>query len=292
MEIFKRLFARRETENPPADSNFEWVAGATDVGRQRSNNEDYFLISPKKNLHIVADGMGGHNAGEVASLNAAEAVNRHFSAGLLEQLGSDGEKISSEMIACLQTANEKLLEMGRTTSAYRGMGCTIVVALIRDDTLHLCHVGDARAYVDDGQGMKLLTTDHSKVMSLVEAGQMTMEEARQSPLKNELNQAIGSPVPIVPDYAAHALKRGDKVLLCSDGLWDMLSDEEIHGLLREEKPPKALCEELVGRANNAGGHDNIAVVVVEHRAQVAGFEDSEDTGSADAASDPRDKHSQ
>ena len=102
-------------------------------------------------------------------------------------------------------------------------------------------------------------------MDLVQAGQMTLEEARQSPLKNELTQAIGSPLGIIPDYNYTALKNGDKALLCSDGLWDMLADEEIYRIVNQAQPAKSICEELVLKANDAGGHDNITVVLFEYR---------------------------
>lgn len=267
MKFLNKIFGFQARENKPAAEISEMIFGVTDVGKERTNNEDYFLISPKKNLHIVADGMGGHNAGEIASVNAVEAVNDYFTEELLSQIEGDSKKIKIEMHASLLEANQKILEMAATNNAYHGMGCTIVVALIYGDALHLCHVGDARAYVCDAAEIQLLTTDHSKVMDLVKAGQMTMEEARTSPLKNELSQAIGSPEPIVPEYNYYNLKDRDKVLLCSDGLWDMLSDEEIYEIVRQKKPAKMLCEELVKMANDAGGHDNITVVVIEHRVQ-------------------------
>jgi PPM family protein phosphatase len=263
MKLLKKIFGFNDRPAQPANV-MEWTFGATDVGKERTNNEDYFLISPKKSLYIVADGMGGHNAGEVASLNAVEAVNEYLAAELLYRVEVDGEQLAAEMQAALQQANRKLLEMAGTNADYRGMGCTIVVALIIGNDLHLCHVGDARAYAGSKEAIKLLTTDHSKVMDLVKAGQMQMEEARTSPLKNELNQAIGSPMPIEPEYTHYALKDRDKVLLCSDGLWDMLTDEDIHKILLQAKPVKALCEELIASANEAGGHDNITVVVIEH----------------------------
>jgi PPM family protein phosphatase len=262
MKLFRKIFGTKA--QPTHRLTWRLDVRATDVGKERTNNEDYFLISPKKSLYIVADGMGGHNAGEVASLNAVEAVNEYLAPELLYRVEVDGEQLSAEMKAALQQANRKLLEMAGTNAEYRGMGCTIVVALIAGNDLHLCHVGDARAYASSEEAINLLTTDHSKVMDLVKAGQMSLEEARTSPLKNELNQAIGSPMPIDPEYTHYALQDRDKVLLCSDGLWDMLADEEIHKILLQGKPAKALCEELIAAANQAGGHDNITVVVIEH----------------------------
>ncbi len=282
MKFLKKLFGDRDAQDSTAEDLSNLIYGATDVGKERTNNEDYFLVNRKKNLHIVADGMGGHNAGEVASSNATETINDYFTSELLSRIRGDDKDIESEMKQSLLAANQKILEMAEENEAYRGMGCTVVTALIFEDALHLCHVGDARAYVCSAAGIQLLTTDHSKVMSLVEAGQMTLEEARTSPLKSELSQAIGSPVPIAPDYTYYLLKDMDKVLLCSDGLWDMLSDEEIYEIVRHKKPAKTLCEELVTMANDAGGHDNITVVVIEHRVQK---EFSETKDSADSPGD-------
>jgi len=265
MSILKKLFGGRGGQDSQAEDLFESVHGLTDVGLDRDNNEDYFLVDPLKNLFIVADGMGGHNAGEVASLNATEAVNDHLTPKILAEIKGDRIKINDELNDCLYIANQKILDMAENNVSCQGMGCTLVVALVERGALHTGHVGDARAYLCDANGINLLTTDHSKVMELVEAGQMTLEEARQSPLKNELSQAIGSPLPIIPDYNFTALKNGDKVLLCSDGLWDMLADEEICRIVNQAQPAKSICEELVKKANDAGGHDNITVVVFEYR---------------------------
>jgi protein phosphatase len=265
MNILKKLFGGRGREELPAEDLFLSVHGTTDVGMERDNNEDYFLINLPKNLFIVADGMGGHNAGEVASLNATEAVNDHFTPEILADIKGDKIKINDELNDCLYIANQKILSMAENNASYQGMGCTLVVALVETGALHLGHVGDTRAYLCNGNGINLLTTDHSKVMALVKAGQMTLAEARLSPMKNELSQAIGSPVPIEPDYNYHALKNGDKILLCSDGLWDMLADEEIYAVVNQVQPAKSICEELIKRANDAGGHDNITVVLLEYR---------------------------
>jgi PPM family protein phosphatase len=263
MKFLKKIFDFKSPAAQPTDVT-DRMFGATDVGMVRTNNEDYYLLSPMKSLYIVADGMGGHNAGEVASLNAVEAANEYLAPELLCRIEEDGGRVASLMKAALHHANRKLLELAETNAEFRGMGCTIVVALIIGNDLHLCHVGDARAYDSNEDGIKLLTTDHSKVMDLVKTGLMQMEEARTSPFKNELSQAIGSPAPIEPEYTFCALKDQDKVLLCSDGLWDMLSDEKIHEIILQKKPAKTLCEELIAAANRAGGHDNITAVVIEH----------------------------
>jgi protein phosphatase len=238
--------------------------GETDVGKVREANEDYFLVNPDKRLYIVSDGMGGHNAGEVASMNATESVNNYFSTELLSEMRGDDEKIKNVMINALLNAHKEITDMAKSNATYTGMGCTLVVAWIDGDVLHLCHVGDSRAYMCNNSGIQLLTTDHSYVMSLVAESKMTMEEARVSPLKNELSQAIGASIEIEPDYNRYSIKNGDKILLCSDGLWDMLSDEEIYEILRNTTPVTTICQELIHKANQAGGHDNVTAVVIRH----------------------------
>ncbi|MDM8516580.1 Stp1/IreP family PP2C-type Ser/Thr phosphatase [Desulfobacterales bacterium HSG16] len=259
MNLFKRLFSRSDRQDQS-----ERVYGATDVGRVRSGNEDYFLIRQKKNLLIASDGMGGHNAGEVASQKASESVDTYFDSKLVAQILGDENTIMDEMKSSLLYAHQQVLEMAREKVEYRGMGCTIVIALIDQNTLHLCHVGDARAYVCDKKQMKLLTKDHSVVMSLVDKGDMTLEEARTSPMKNELTQAIGGPGAMTPSYNRYELKPDERLLMCSDGLWDMLSDQEIFDIIRPATSIKTVCENLIEQANQAGGKDNITVVMAEH----------------------------
>jgi protein phosphatase len=247
--------------------------GATDVGRERSANEDYFRIIPEKCLYIVADGMGGHAAGDVASLNAAQTVDTYFSRQLLLEIQDDDNKIRKSIVESLLKAHKEILRMAESKRHYEGMGCTIVTAYIQENSLHLGHVGDARAYVCNHSGIKLLTTDHSFVMDLVTKGKMTLEEARISPMKNRLNQAIGAATAITPDYGHYILEEGDRVLLCSDGLWDMLSDEQMHQAIMQDQPAKIICENLINMANKAGGHDNITAVVIIYKKGSAEDED-------------------
>lgn len=265
MNLLRKLFGGRYKKESPVEDLIGSIHGLTNVGMARENNEDYLLINRAKNLFIVADGMGGHNAGEVASMNATVAVNEYFSHEILSEIKGDRIKINDELNDCIYAANQKILDMAKKESGLEGMGCTLVVALLERGALHTCHVGDTRVYLSNENGLKLLTTDHSKVMDLVKSGQITLEEARHSPLKNQLNQAIGSPLPIIPDYNFSELTNGDRVLLCSDGLWDMLSDDKIYQIVKKSQSAKSICEELVNSANDAGGHDNITVVLFEYR---------------------------
>lgn len=247
------------------DNAGDRIYGATHVGRKRKGNEDFFLIHIEKNLFIAADGMGGHNAGEVASLNAVKHINQYFSFKLLAEITGDGDMIQQRMIDSVAGANRKLRQMARDNAAYRGMGCTVVMGLIEGNDLHLCHVGDSRAYLCNRSGIQLLTTDHSYVMSLVASGKMTPDEARKSNMKNELTQAIGAVQTVKPDYNCYGLRDGDRLLLCSDGLWDMLSDEEIYRTTMKHRSAKWICDELIEKANEAGGKDNITAVLVIHK---------------------------
>jgi protein phosphatase len=239
--------------------------GVTDVGRERQVNEDYFLIRPEKHLYIVADGMGGHNAGDVASKEATNIADIYLTEKILEKVRGNNRRIRETIIKSLLHAHRKILDMADQNEKYEGMGCTIVAALILDNCLHLCHVGDARAYLSNDNGITLLTRDHSYVMELVQKGKLTIEEARVSPLKNKLNQAIGASKNINPDYKHCELKEGDKILLCSDGLWDMLSDDEMQAVMKQNKPLHSICKALIKKANDAGGHDNITAIVIHYK---------------------------
>lgn len=241
------------------------VFGMTDRGKERPDNEDYFRIVPEKSLYIVADGMGGHTAGEIASLNASQTVDNYLSHKKIIKIQGDDNKIREAIINSLVNAHSEILRMAKGNPNYKGMGCTIVVAIILGKSLYLGHVGDARAYVINDSGVKVLTTDHSFVMGLVEKGKMTMEEARLSPLRNRLNQAIGATADIKPGFGHHSLLEGDRIILCSDGLWDMLTEDQMYYAIMQDQPAKKICENLITMANDAGGHDNITAVVIIYK---------------------------
>ena len=226
MKLLKKLL-----ESSQKETLMKMAYGTTDVGKSRTMNEDYFWVNPDKNLFIVADGMGGHNAGDVASKNATQIVDAYLTPDLLSEIRDNIRKIRETMIKSLLHAHTEILEMAGKNPDCEGMGCTIVVALIFNNSLHLGHVGDARVYLCNETGITLLTIDHSFVMELVQKGKLSIEEARISPMKNKLNQAIGASKPINPDYKHCTLKEGDKIILCSDGLWDMLTEQEMYTVL-------------------------------------------------------------
>jgi protein phosphatase len=239
------------------------ACGLTDAGLRRENNEDCFSILADRNIFIVADGMGGHNAGEVASAKAVKALDSYFASEMVELMRNDQTKIKKQMETAFLEVNENIFAMSKENPDYAGMGCALIMAFIDGNSLHTCHVGDVRCYVCNPSDILQLTNDHSEVGELVRAGKMTADEARRSEYKNIITQAIGGSRTVMPEYQSYVLKERDRVILCSDGLWDMLSDEEIQMVVTEKPNPSETCKELIERANAAGGMDNITVVVIE-----------------------------
>jgi serine/threonine protein phosphatase PrpC len=259
----------------------ERAFGITDIGKIRENNEDYFLIDKDKQLYIISDGMGGHNAGEIASLNATKMVYAHFSLELIARIKRDNQQIRDEIVESIKEAHQKILEMSDSNPEYKGMGCTIVVALLIDDFLHVGHIGDSRAYLSDQKNISLITTDHTYVMELVKAGKMSIDDIRTSNIKNHLSQALGAPISIAPDYSRHQLKPNNKILLCTDGLWDNISDREIFTILNQNKPKPQICKDFVRKAIKRGGFDNITAVIIEYYPPEVKVEDKEPVAGND-----------
>lgn len=237
--------------------------GTTDVGLQRDNNQDSFLLLHRMDIYIVADGMGGHNAGEVASLNTVKIMGKYFNSRCVLEMKRRKE-IKEKLVYAVLMTHDQIMEMGKTKAEYTGMGSTVAVSFIHQNVLHTCHVGDSRVYVINPSGITQITSDHSTVAELVRQGKITREEARHSSIKNEVTQALGISLSSGPEYnRTYELNEGDVVLLCSDGLWDMLSDEEIRNIVMEENTMKDACNKLIQQANAAGGEDNITAILVQ-----------------------------
>ncbi len=243
--------------------------GRTDVGRVRKHNEDSFDLDDRMQLYVVADGMGGHIHGEVASRIAVEAVHEF----ILESSGRDGTlpigydpgllHHSNRLKRSVHTAHEQLLSAIREDETLFGMGTTVVSALVDENVLTLAHVGDSRAYRLRGEYLEQLTQDHTWVNEQVLAGYLSEEQARIHPLKNVVTRALGSESAIVVDVLETDVRLGDLVLLCSDGLTAMLSDAEIRERLVAEDPLAERCRGLIEEANARGGVDNVTVVLLE-----------------------------
>ena len=253
------------TEQRRLASPADHLCAITDVGRVRDHNEDTFYISADARVLIVADGMGGHAAGEVASALAVQTVADFFTPERQQALAAGTEPIQPLLMQALEAAHRQVRDTSQTREGCRNMGTTLILAYIQGDYLYTCHVGDVRCYMQTPAGLEQITQDHSVVGTLVQAGKLTPEEARRHPQKNEIFQAIGLAYGIVPEVNTRALAYGDRVLLCSDGLWEGLSDEEVRTILAWDGSTRQRAIQLVDRANALGGTDNITVVLYEHQ---------------------------
>jgi PPM family protein phosphatase len=248
-----------------------WVVphacGQTDRGRVRANNEDAYLIAPRRGLYVVADGMGGHRAGEVASRETVACLDGYFTKDRLRGLRLGAQPIREELIDAVRQAHARIKALSSERDAVRGMGCTLVVALVLRDVLHLAHVGDARAYLIRPREIALATIDHTPAGMMISNGLLTPAQARLSPLKHQLMQAVGVGETITPGYREVRLQPTDRVLLCSDGVWGMLSDVYIWRAVAHNRQPARACRQLVRWANQVGGRDNITAVVFSQDAR-------------------------
>ncbi|MDR1101730.1 MAG: Stp1/IreP family PP2C-type Ser/Thr phosphatase [Clostridiales bacterium] len=227
------------------------IIGHTDIGSHRKDNQDAFYISPTHNFAVVADGMGGHNGGEVASNAAVTAIRTR-----LETRDIIPESdVCEELKWAIELANEIVHELG--TNELNGMGTTVVVCYLIDNIAYIANVGDSRAYKITADGMEQITSDHSMVNSLLETGKITSNQADMHPQKNVLTRAVGTDRTVDVDTFRASIKKGDCLLLCTDGLTNAISDFEIEQLIRAETTPKTLCE----LASKRYGKDNITTVI-------------------------------
>ncbi len=230
--------------------------GMTDLGSSRLRNEDRFSIEREAGLFIVADGMGGHRHGEVASELTVEEIRRHL--GVSPPREDMGERLD----AAVRSAHDRLVQAIREDPSLSGMGTTVVVMLLDGETALIGHVGDSRAYRLREDRLELLTEDHTWVNEQVAAGVLSTSQARNHPLRNVVTRAVGGGGEVVVDVQRVRTRPGELYLLCSDGLTGMLSDAEIAATLRRETSLDERCRDLVRLANERGGLDNITVVLL------------------------------
>jgi PPM family protein phosphatase len=243
-------------------------AGKTDTGRKRLKNEDSIGLFDDLGLYIVADGMGGHAAGEVASRIAVEAIRDSVKEN--PDKSTDRASGATEAAAGLRLqeaigfANSEVLRQAEADPKLGGMGTTVVAALLSRDALSIAHVGDSRIYMFRGNELNRLTRDHSIVEDMVAAGQITALQARTHPFRNVVTRALGTKDAVEADISRLDPKPGDVVLLCSDGLTGMLEDAAIAKILDANiGSPFSSAEALVKAANDAGGDDNVSVVLLK-----------------------------
>jgi PPM family protein phosphatase len=225
-------------------------AGRTDVGRQRSANEDSLIVNPP--LFAVADGMGGAKAGEVASALAVEAV---------EGAEQSNEPAEARLAGIVRDANRRIYDLAVADESRRGMGTTLTLAMLHGDEVSLAHVGDSRAYRLRGNELEQLTRDHSLVAELERSGQITAEAAEHHPQRSIITRALGPEPEVEVDTYTLAGREGDLFMICSDGLTSMITDDEVASILRSSSSLDEAAEALVRAANQSGGKDNITVIL-------------------------------
>ena len=231
-----------------------------DVGRKREVNQDYIFVSNEPlgnlpNLLIVADGMGGHRAGDFASRYAVETLK--------EDLANSTEDGPEAMIRkAIQSANQKLIEAARQDARLEGMGTTLVVATVIEHTLYFANVGDSRLYLLHDT-IKQLSKDHSFVQEMVRLGGIDAEEAKHHPDKNIITRAVGAREKVEVDFFEYRLQRGDMILMCTDGLSNMVEDEDMFDIVKGARDIVEAVQMLIEKANSNGGRDNIGVVMAE-----------------------------
>lgn len=243
------------------------TAGRTDIGRIRSVNEDRAFVLPESNglvVAVVADGMGGHQAGDIASQMAIEKIQEELSR--LPHTSSLEERQDAVKIA-VEAANEHVYRHAAEREQFHGMGTTVVVAVATADQLVIGHIGDSRAYLADGERLAQLTEDHSLVNELVRSGQLTREEANNHPRRNVLTRALGTETRVQVDVHAFEWEPGDILLMCSDGLSGLVDRDSLYGIVRSDDTLDRKVDLLVERALDAGGDDNITVVLIENNPQ-------------------------
>lgn len=271
-----------ESDQPPGAAVRVRLFARTDVGQVREHNEDNFLVADLSRksrglleanrttavgqhgtLFAVCDGMGGAAAGEVASQMAVDIIYERMVDGLDGAAAVERNELARRLVRAIETAGFTIFSEAKNDRSRRGMGTTVTGAALVDDHLFLGQVGDSRGYILRGDKLVQVTRDQSLVNQLIEAGQLTEEEAETFEHNNIILQALGTSDTVQVDLTYVELRKGDTLLLCSDGLSGMVRFEEMREILRSSKEPLDLCKQLTDRANAAGGHDNITVIIVQ-----------------------------
>ena len=245
------------------------VAGKTDVGCVRTNNEDNFGYSTRQGIFVVCDGMGGQAAGEVASKMGVDVVLNYFSEsgknGSYPAVGNQVEGVSDRanaLASAIHLANQAIHEAAAEHAGHKGMGSTIVSVLIKDDFISVAHVGDSRIYLLRNGELQQLTNDHSLVMEQVRRGMITREEAEKSEMQNIIIRALGPEEKVEPDLDDLMAQEGDLLLLATDGLTKLVNDAKIRDTLMAAPSLERACDELIAAAKSAGGDDNVTCVLL------------------------------
>jgi serine/threonine protein phosphatase PrpC len=240
------------------------VGAATSVGRVRPINEDAHLVRSDRGLFVVCDGMGGAAAGEIASALAVETIDAFLKDGRPGETERGFQPRTAMLGRAIEAANRAIVERAARDTNQAGMGTTVVGTWLADGVASIAHVGDSRAYLCSGTGFEALTTDHSLVEAQVQAGLIDREQSLKSEHQNILLRALGRETDTQVELSEALVGTGDRLLLCTDGLTRMVSDDGLASALKKfPGDPQAVCDLLINAANEAGGPDNITVVVIE-----------------------------
>ena len=234
----------------------------SDIGKRRKSNQDYtatFTNQKNQLLALLADGMGGHQAGDIASRQAVEEIGIAWEATMID----DSEKAVQWFLQHIQQTNQRIFEKGQSQPTLSGMGTTLEVVTLLDTHLALAHVGDSRIYLFREQRLIALTEDHSLVNALLKSGEITQEMAENHPRKNIITRSLGMPGSLEVDVAIHKIEDHDQLLLCSDGLTNMVSEPKITQILLEAASLQDASQRLIDEANAKGGLDNITVLLID-----------------------------
>ena len=286
--------SREDRDGPQAPVVIQ-VFAQTDVGQTREHNEDSFIVvnlsegeplrferlveqaaDPAATLFMVADGMGGAAAGEVASATAVDVVLRHLRERFADKRAISSTVLAAELARAAEKANWSIFQQAVNKPELRGMGTTATIVALLNDTLYIAQVGDSRAYLIRGGTATQLTKDQSLMQKLIEAGELTVQEAALSERRNIILQALGPEANVKVDLTMQPLRRGDVLLLCSDGLSGLVGPEDMARVVEEELDLSASCDRLIAMANDQGGPDNITVVAARFEGRGLGVSRSAD----------------
>jgi len=237
------------------------ISALSDIGLVRTKNEDAFWFDSDRAIFILADGLGGHKAGEIAATLAVKIVSERLS------LAIDSGFTDFELIDALQDAfsiaSEEIYSRGKASEKLSGMACSLIAGILKQDECYLAHAGDSRAYLYYENTLSLMTVDDTPVAALIKRGYLLPEKARSHNLKNFLVKSVGNKPDIDANISRFPMKSKEKLLLCSDGLWGALDDQTLCDTLRTESSPPEACQALVQLARDKGGQDNITLIVAE-----------------------------
>jgi len=242
------------------------ATGGTDVGCVRERNEDVFCVDTENGIFIVADGVGGHGGGDRAAQMVTTLlpdIIRRRIAESPEPSSGDDPAVSCMLADSLQELGHRIRQAGARQLEYKDMGATVVVALLTSHHAHIAHMGDSRAYLLRGDRLERLTEDHSIVGLLVRNGEISSREAENHPAKGRLSRFAGMEADVPAATKTIELQAGDRLLLCTDGLWGMLPDAQLQAILAESNDPEVTCRSLLAAGKQAGGQDNLTAIVCE-----------------------------